>query len=241
MNKTRRRTIFWNGLEFFSGLLIVFVCVASLNGDETSAVPAGQAGVASVTVVNEDTVDTVIVIADDATDTVARLAEQLRDFIQQTIGVDLSIVKVSQLSKNESKVTPLLICVGPSRLTKDLVDTLPDDPYAAGGQDAIVRYEDRRVMLTGSRALKSMTTRYAVRELLMRWGLKSYRGSDRRGNDNRLYTIVPRSSQLTIPVNLRTRVRTAFLARSPNATVEPMFSSGGGRSLGSRSQLGRYS
>ena len=228
MNKTRRHTVFWNGLKLFSGLLIVFVCVASSNGDETSAVPAGQAGVDSVTVVNKDTVDTVIVIADDATDTVARLAEQLRDFIQQTIGVDLSIVKVSQLSKNESKVTPLLICVGPSRLTEDLVDTLPDDPYAAGGQDAIVRYEDRRVMLTGSRALKSMTTRYAVRELLMRWGLKSYRGSDRRGNDNRLYTIVPRSSQLTIPVNLRTRVRTAFLARSPNATVEPILSSGGG-------------
>ena len=108
------------------------------------------------------------------------------------------------------------------------MNALPDDPYAAGGQDAVLCYDERRVILTGSKALQSMTTRYAVRELLLQWGLKSYRGPDRQGRDNQLYTIIPRTTRLTIPENLQIHVQTVFLARVPNATVEPTFSSGGG-------------
>ena len=109
MKEKSRCTVFWTNSIFLWSLLIVFAWGTSSICDETSFNVACQEEDALITLVDSDTVDTAIVIADDATDTISRLAEQLRTYIQQMVGVELSIITASQAGTMDPTDKPLLI------------------------------------------------------------------------------------------------------------------------------------
>ena len=214
--------------KLLPGFIVILVFTTSAAGEETDKSLTDKGVDQRIALIQAGTSHATIVIAHDAPDTVRRAGERLRQYIKQMTDVDLPLVTDQVAIQSPAHRSQLQICVGPSELTRSEVAELSADPYAPGGQDAIVRHIDDKIILTGSGALNGIATRYAVGKFLHVLGARCYRGVPREAQDDPLYMVMPRTKELTITANLDIPVKSIFLARTPNSTLSPIWSSGGG-------------
>ena len=96
-----------------------------------------------VTIVEDDKARTAIVIA-----RIRDISNALRDYIKQITDVELSIVTVTKakVQRRTPGAAKSLLCMGPSELSDAECDALPQDPLVPGGQDAVLRHKNGRLV-----------------------------------------------------------------------------------------------
>ena len=194
--------------------------VVSTSAAAGPAVPADEPDAAVI--VAEGVAQAAIVVAEDASEAVLRAAEELRRCIEQMTTVALPLADDASVREGDAELPGLLICVGPSDLTAEVSDGLPGDPYAPGGQDAVAKHADGKIVLTGGPVLDGQTTEHAVAAFLRHLGAECY------GVRHRPIMSLPATPQLTVAKDLDIRVQPAFLSRAPSGALEPPWSSAGG-------------
>ena len=146
--------------------------VVSTSAAAGPAVPADEPDAAVI--VAEGVAQAAIVVAEDASEAVLRAAEELRRCIEQMTTVALPLADDASVREGDAELPGLLICVGPSDLTAEVSDGLPGDPYAPGGQDAVAKHADGKIVLTGGPVLDGQTTEHAVAAFLRHLGAECY-------------------------------------------------------------------
>ncbi len=169
----------------------------------------------------------VIVIGDDATEHIRRMANVLVDIVKQTSAAELPIVTDTQLEADGEPEGKTLICLGPSAYTADATDGFGTDPFAPGGQDAVLRCQPGRIVVTGGRVLNGVTTRYALKVLLRHLGAEGYRRQWPDRPNDPSYIVTRKTKTLSVPADFQVNVQTHFLTRLANAPLPPGFSSWG--------------
>jgi len=101
-----------------------------------------------VTIVEDNKVRAAIVIADNALARIRDISNALRDYIKQITDVELSIVTVTKakVQRRTPGAAKSLLCMGPSELSDAECDALPQDPLVPGGQDAVLRHKNGRLV-----------------------------------------------------------------------------------------------